>query len=724
MTSEVTVTGKLEHITFHNPETLYTVARLKPVSMEQNITIVGIFPKVLPGETVEAEGIWHQHATYGAQIKVHRLQIITPTSLEDIRTYLCSGLITGLGPKTALRIIDYFQEETIEILDRFPFRLGEVKGIGKRMTKTIAEAWAAHHTTRKLGETLAQAGVRMSMVSKIEKAYGNMALEILRENPYTLAMEFPQGGFQAADALARFWDVAEDTPARAAACIGYVLQEQISRGHTYTSFSEVQKECVEKFELSEHTWEDGLHQLISQGLVVQEDGLVEKEPVLFSEALYEAETGVARRLLTLAAAPLSFAEEKTDSIVEKILQTSAIALTQEQLCALEGVLKDRVSVIAGGPGTGKTTLIKSLFQLFSDEGKTVRLCAPTGRAARRLYEVTGQEAETIHKMLGYSPTEGVFNTDEKDPLEADVIIVDEMSMVDVVLMCQLMRAIPITARLILVGDVFQLPPVGPGNALGDILHSGKIPVYFLTEIHRQHERSLIIPNAHRIRTGIMPEFCNDEESEFYFFERLNLQSIATTVVKLCTELIPRHFDAHPLQDIQVLTPMHKGAVGTIQLNQMLQEVLNPATEDTPVSNLRFRLRDKVMHLKNNYQKEVFNGDIGMVKEINPAEKIFWVEYQDRVVQYEFAEQDEITLAYVVSVHKSQGSEYPVVILPLTSQHAPLLQRNLLYTAVTRAKKAIVLVGSPRALKMAVDNDRPDFRRSALRLFLERQGATT
>jgi len=693
---------------------LYTIAKIRPVSLEKTIVIVGIFPKITHGETLKVTGVWQEHAVYGSQIKVSHVEILTPTAIDDIRTYLSSGLIKGLGPKIAFRIIEYFQEETIHVLEKNPSRLQEVRGIGKLLSEIIAKAWQEHQTTRKLSEALILAGIRPSMIPKIEKSYGAQALLILQENPYILINEFPIEGFEIADALARSWGIAEDTPERAAACILYLLQENISRGHTYSFVEEIKRNSLSKFQITAPIWEEGLMRLFSEEAVVLVSlPQIASKDILFQKSLYDAEVGIQYRLAARSSVPLAKDESISENIVERVLRKSAIVLSSEQREALHGVLTHRVSVVTGGPGTGKTTLIKSICGLFADEGKQVRLCAPTGRAARRLFEVTGKEAETIHKMLEYSPAEGVFLVNEKEPLEADVIVVDEMSMVDVLLMHQLLKATPMTTRLILVGDVFQLPPVGPGNVLGDIVGSGKIPVYLLTEIHRQHEKSLIISNAHRVRSGQIPEIDNREEGDFYFFERSDSQSAIATILELCTKEIPRRFSIDPFSDIQILTPMHRGIVGTIQLNQLLQNALNPVSKTSALINSRLRVGDKVMHLKNNYQKEVFNGDIGMLIEMNFDEKIFKVDYQDRIVSYEFSEQDEITLAYAISVHKSQGSEYPVVVLPLTPQHAPLLQRNLLYTAVTRAKTAVVMIGSKQALKMAVENDQPDLRRSAL-----------
>lgn len=715
---ETTVEGHLERITYFNEDTHYTIARLKPTGLTSTVTVVGYLAGVSTGESIRVNGKWETHPKYGQQLKIDTFEVTLPAGLKGIRAYLGSGVIKGIGPSLASKLIKAYGTETLEVIESRPERLVEVDGIGEAKAAAIQSAWSKHHALRGLMQFLQKMGVQTSYCARIFKIYGSEAVDLIREDPYVLAEDFAGAGFVIADTIARKQGVAIENPERVRSCILHLIQQNADDGHTFAERENLVLRCENQFQVSRLACENGLDELIEAGVVhVEPIAGDPRASAVYLKELYQAESGLAERLHAMMSVPIEPVEIDSESIAKEVHQNLALNLSAEQLQVLERVFSHRIAIITGGPGTGKTTLLRSISTVFRAQGRRLQLAAPTGRAARRLAEVTRMKATTIHRLLGYNFSDNGFMRNRDNPLDTDAVIIDEASMVDTVLMHDLMAAIPLSARLILVGDVFQLPSVGPGNVLADIIGSGCIPVFYLNKIFRQDRESGIIVNAHRVREGDFPDFPEsteiDERSDFYFLEQPNPDRAAARIVELCCNQLPSEFGLDPVNDIQVLTPMHKGAVGTINLNNLLQKILNHQPVDSKATGLSFKTGDKVMHLKNNYHKEVYNGDIGKIETIDIEKSELAVNYYGKVVRYDFDEVDEITMAYAISIHKSQGSEYPAVIVPLMTQHYVLLQRNLLYTAMTRGKKIVVLIGTRKALNIALRNDKPRRRLSSL-----------
>ena len=711
----VTLKGRVERITFQNPDTHFTIARLLTDPDGHRVTILGHLLLSGRGETLEVSGQWGRHPRYGTQLKVTRYRILLPDTIDGIRRYLASGVIPGIGPKLVERLVRHFGAELLAVIETRPQELTRVRGVGAQTAARIEEGWKAHHAARQLMQFLQDNGLKPAYCGRILKALGEDALALLQEDPYSVVDALPGIGFVVADAVARNQGLPTEDPRRIRACITYLLEQAAAEGHVFLPERHLQERSRDLFEIVPEDLETVVDAMARDRALHISEGDDETGRRLYSMALYEAERGLAERLDTMLALSLPEPEIAADAIEATVTQRLAIHPSPAQQAVLQGVLRHRVAVITGGPGTGKTTLIRSLYTLFHDQGRSVCLAAPTGRAARRLSEVTRRPAATLHKLLGYNPAAGGFEKDQDDPIDADVFIVDEASMVDTLLMAQFLKAVPLTATLILVGDVFQLPSVGPGNVLQDIIASGRPAVYHLKEIFRQDEESPIVLNAHRVRHGKPPDLGVGHDLDilapFHFIEAAGAATVVRTIVDLCAHWIPDQYGLDPLDDIQVLTPVHKGDAGTINLNRVLQKHLNPDRMKSPSG---FHPGDKVMHLRNNYSKEVFNGDIGRILEVVEAREHLIVNFDGREVRYDFSDLGELTLAYAISVHKSQGSEYPAVVLPLLTQHYVMLQRNLLYTAITRGKILVVIVGSRRALEIALQNDRPRQRLSDLR----------
>ena len=710
---QIVITGRIQHVTYYNQDNHFMIARLKTDENRQTITIKGTMPSPKAGDSVEVRGTWQAHPRYGQQLAFTHFTTRLPATVEGVRNYLESGFIKGVGRKLVGRIVDHFKAETLSIIETAPDRLSEVNGIGKKTAQRILEAWQVHHAARKLIGFLEQNGVDPVHAARLLREYGNDAVEVLCNDPYRVAEDIPRFGFRIADAIVRNSDTPVDEIGRAKACLGHLLQQTEDQGHTHVAQTALLEKCQATFAVNPEVASEALSILAQAGELVVAD----EEPLVYPRDLYRAENAIARRILAMQSVPATDPPPEDRLILGAVMNRLSIALSDEQERILSQVFSHKVSVITGGPGTGKTTLVRSITAAMEATGRRVMLAAPTGRAARRLSEVTGKPSATLHKALGYNLADGQFERTEDDPLTADTVIVDEASMVDTLLMAHLIRAVPVTATLILVGDVFQLPSVGPGNVLADLIRSRTIATFELTEIFRQAERSPIVVNAHRVRKGLPPVIVAPDEAEplsdFYFFEQANPEKAVETVVSICTQQIPGHFRLDPVHDIQVLTPMHRGLVGTLNLNRTLQAELNTATDQVDIAGGRFKVGDKVMHLKNNYRKEVFNGDIGIIAGIDKENTRIDVDYDGRPVPYDFLEVDELTLAYAISVHKSQGSEYPAVVIPLLTQHYIMLQRNLLYTALTRGRQLVVIVGTQKALTIALENDRPQQRRSTL-----------
>ena len=565
---------------------------------------------------------------------------------------------------------------------------------------------------------LHQLKIPVVYASKILKHFGKEAISIIRQSPYRLVREITEIDFYTADIMAKNLGFEADAPERIRACIEYQLTRFVSDGHVFMPKSLLIEHLSSRYQIYPDMAEPALEHLASEELVILAPSDENPyETLVYPTYLFEAETGIALRLNAFLSIPLQPHNFERNRIEEELVKNIAIRPSEEQMDILEGLLSHRMAIITGGPGTGKTTLVRSIAVILTKMGKKILQAAPTGRAARRLSEVTMRKAETLHKLLRYNLATQAFDKDRDDPLEADAVIIDEASMIDTVLMFHLINAVPMTARLILVGDIFQLPSIGPGNVLSDMIKSQKIQTFELTQIFRQASESPIIANAHRIRKGRIPELPSFQTSMpktgFYFIEEKRPEAVVETITELCQTVLPQGLRINPVNDIQVITPMHKGVAGTLNLNQVLQKVMNPDTRANRSRKYRFRIHDKVMHLKNNYQKDVFNGDIGIVHEIDSDKRKVYVNFDERIVGYDEEDLDELALAYAISVHKSQGSEYPVVIVPLLTQHFLLLQRNLLYTAVTRGRYLVIIIGTGKALEIALNNDKPRQRMSCL-----------
>ncbi len=713
-----TLEGELERITYSNPETHYTIAKLKTSKTHNMVTIVGSMPAVKPGQFLKIEGTWETHPKYGQQFKIESYEETLPATISGIKKYLASGIVKGIGPSTAHRMISCFGAKTFEIIEKNPERLVEVDGVGPAKAALIGDAWKNNHAARGVMQLLQNSGVKTAYCAKILKTYGADAVNIIRNGPYRLATDIPGIGFYFADRIALTLGVSRDDTQRVRACIIHVIQQFINEGHVFIFENQLVVQCADLFSLEADITRYSIEKLSADGeLVIENAPDTSENRIVYLKEIHQAETGISNRIKALLSVPVIPPSIDAERISKEVQKKLAIALSQEQIDVLEKILSHRVVIITGGPGTGKTTLIRSVNAIFEALGKRVLLAAPTGRAARRLSEVTRRDAKTIHRLLGVNFKDGLFDKNRDNPLDADAVIIDEASMVDTLLMFHLINAVPMTAALILVGDVFQLPSIGPGNVLSDMIKSARTPIFYLKKIFRQAHKSPIVFNAHRIRQGEFPVFKpldpTEGLSEFYFIEQDDPNTVVTTILELCTKTIPERFNFDPVHEVQILTPMHKGVIGTTHLNQVLQEVLNPNPVIIETRGSTFKIGDKVMHLKNNYQKEVFNGDIGTIRTVDVKKNIFSVDFYGRTVSYDFTEMDDISLAYAISVHKSQGSEYPAVILPIMTQHFVLLQRNLLYTAITRGKKLVILIGTKKALAIALKNDTPKKRLSGL-----------
>ncbi len=712
------IEGTLERITYRNEENDFTVAKLMPSDRGQLVTIVGVFPAVSTGESLKLEGQWVTNPKYGKQFKVEGFETIIPKTLAGIERYLGSGCIKGIGSVTAKRLVSFFGLEVLEIIEKHPDRLCQVEGIGEKKAEMISRGYEEQRDIREIMIFLQAHEVTPGLAVKIYRHYGRDTLKTIRGNPYRLA-ELTGIGFKTADKIALKLGMDPRSPQRVKAAVQFVLWEGASDGHVFLPEEDVFGKIKELFSQEEIDIPLVSEQI--QALVKEKEVFIETEPggqekLIYLAPFFHAERGVARRFLDLRSWQQSLNQTGEMSKLDEEYK-----LTPQQYQALSKALEEGVLIITGGPGTGKTTTIKALIHLFEKNNIQVMLSAPTGRAARRMSEAAGREAKTIHRLLEYSYQEGEFRfvKNEENPLKTEALIVDEVSMVDLLLMYNLLKALPVGCKLILVGDMDQLPSVGAGNVLRSLIGSGVIPVVTLDKIFRQARESLITVNAHRINQGDFP-VTNEKDKDFYFIQEENPDKINQIILDLCRFRIPGYLNVDALNDIQVITPMRKTLVGVENLNKLMQESLNPPSSEKNElysGGEIFRLGDKVMQIKNNYQKEVYNGDIGKIAKLNIEEGELTVTYPDfngyREVQYSFNELDELVLSYAISVHKSQGSEYPVVILPLITQHYMLLQRNLVYTGITRARQLVVVVGTKKALGIALRNNRVEERNTLL-----------
>ncbi len=707
-----TMEGTLERLTFRNEENGYTVAKLTPTGKSYEITVVGLLGGVQVGESVRLRGLWTTHPQYGRQFEVREYTVKLPATVEGLRKYLGSGLIKGVGPVNAGRIVDYFGLRTLDVIEETPNRLREVPGIGKKRAARVTRAWEEQKQIKELMIFLQGHGVSTGLAVKIYRHYGDEAVAVIQRNPYQLEKDIYGIGFKTADQIAQKLGIAPDAPARVQAGLRYTLGRFSDDGHCFAVRAALLHQAAELLEVASETCAAQLDALLALEEVIAETLPDAAGEAIYLPPFYYAEVGVANRLRRLHTAARDrlavFQDVDWDVAFEWLDTHTGITLAEQQRAAVRMAITARVSVLTGGPGTGKTTVTRSIIELLQAKGRSVLLAAPTGRAAKRLGETTGREAKTLHRLLEFKPTEGNrFLRDQENPLNTDLIIVDEVSMVDVLLMNHLLKAVEAGTHLLLVGDVDQLPSVGPGNVLRDLIDSAALPVTRLDVIFRQAADSFIVTNAHRINGGELPLFPQGAR-DFFLFRQDDAEAAADLVLDIVARRIPAKFGYVADRDVQVLAPMHRGAVGVSALNQRLQERLNPAQPhkaETPHGSRVFRVGDRVMQIRNDYDRQVFNGDMGCVTAIDTERHTLTLDCDGEGIVYESAQLDELVHAYAVSIHKAQGSEFPVVVIPLLMQHYVMLQRNLLYTAITRAQELVVLVGDRRAIAIAVHNDK-------------------
>jgi exodeoxyribonuclease V alpha subunit len=737
-----TLSGAVERITYYNPENGYTVLRLRPdeklshrfankssLNAEGLATVVGTLPELSAGEHLRLQGQWDNHPKHGPQFKAEVCEQTLPATVAGIQGYLGSGMIKGIGPKFAERIVDKFKEETFEVIESAPQRLLDVPGIGEERVRKITAAWKEQKQVKEIMVFLHGHGVSTNLAVKIYKTYGDASLETVQKNPYQLERDIYGVGFKTADRIAQALGLPADHPSRIEAGIVFALNEMTNEGHVYVPRELLTQKAIELLAIPQELIPPAIERLAederirpemiplnekkAQGGKVSEAQAMYGTPVIYLTPLYFGEKSVAERLRDLAGA-----SSQVSTLNHSLFP--AQNLSTEQQVAVDMALTHPLSILTGGPGTGKTTCLKALIATLAEQHKTFALASPTGRAAKRLSEATGHPASTIHRLLEFSPVEG-FKHDDTNPLDLDFLVVDEASMLDLLLMNHLLKAVRPGTHVLFVGDVDQLPSVGAGDVLRDMIDSGVASVSRLTSIFRQAADSGIITNAHLINQGKFPKFAKGE-GDFFLFPAEDAASAAEWIVDVVAERIPQKFGFDSVRDVQVLSPIYRGPAGVMALNERLQERLNPPANNKLERKLFgtvFRLGDKVMQTQNNYDKDVYNGDIGFVRALDMVEQTLTVDFDGRIATYDWSETDELTLAYVVSIHKAQGSEFPVVVMPIVIQHYTMLQRNLLYTAITRARKLCVLAGNPRAISMAVRNNKVSQRFTALEWRLEK-----
>ncbi len=724
----LTLEGIVKDIVFRNELNGYTVAKLDTEDGEA--TIVGNIPIINLGETLKVEGDWVYHPTYGEQLKITNVSLVVPSTLSGIEKYLSSGLIPYIGPKTAKKIVEKFGLDTLDIIQYNPERLKEIEGIGEKKMEKIVTAFREQAEIRDIMMFLQQYGITVNYAVRIYKKYGKDTISILTENPYKLSEDIYGIGFKKADKIAENMGISKTSPFRIQGGIRFVLNNYAANGHSYVPVEELTEKTSQLLEVEGELVLDAIRDLAIKGVV--HILTVGEEIRIYYTPYHVAENNVAKKIVELSQAELKALDIDVDERISKIEEEEKIKFANKQTEAIKEAIKNGIVVITGGPGTGKTTIINAIIKIFQEEGLNVSLAAPTGRAAKRMTEATGVEAKTIHRLLEFSYMDEAmaFGRDEDSPLETDLLIVDEASMVDILLMNSLLKAIVPGTRLILVGDVDQLPSVGAGNVLRDIINSGAVKVVKLDEIFRQAKESHIVVNAHRINKGQYPIL--NKGKDFFFIKEEKPSEIVNIILELCKKRLPSYYGVDPVKDIQVLTPMKKGDVGLNSLNRHLQQVLNPKApykKEKQIGEEIFRVGDKVMQIKNNYSIEweliedgvvvergegVFNGDLGTIIDIDEEDRIMKVLFDEgKEVEYTFDQLDELKLSYAITIHKSQGSEFPIVVIPIYWGPPMLLTRNLLYTAITRAKKLVVLVGDEKYLKRMIGNNRIDKRYSSL-----------
>jgi exodeoxyribonuclease V alpha subunit len=712
--------GLVERIAFCNDENAWSVIKLSVSGRVGEVTAVGNLLGVQPGESLRLFGTWTTDRKYGEQFKVDSYVAVMPATLVGIRRYLGSGIVPGIGKVIAERLVKHFGLETLEVIDKQPDRLRVIDGIGPVRGARITKAWAKQRQVGEVMVFLQSHGISPAHATRIYKEYKDRAIAIVKDNPYQLAIDIAGIGFKSADRIAGNLGIPPTSPRRAEAGILHVLGEMAGDGHVFSPHDVLVTSASEILAIDQPVIKQAIADLCAKGHVVvvpMGDG----RTGVYLKALHVAEAGSAARIrLLLASPPRSFPIDIELAIAWFQEQRDGITLADEQKEAIRKAVTSKILIITGGPGTGKTTVVNGIIRILERKNQQILLAAPTGRAAKRMAETTGREARTIHRLLEFSPKTMSFERHADRPLDADVLVLDEASMIDIVLAHNVLKAVPRHCRLILVGDTDQLPSVGPGSVLKDLIAAGVAEVVRLRHIFRQADRSLIVANAHRVNNGQLPDTpTGAADPDFFFIERGEPSEVAATIRALVSERIPRRFHLDPIDDIQVLAPMHRGGLGVAALNVGLQALLNPSGESITRRAQTFRVGDKVMQTRNNYDLDVFNGDIGRVVRVNSTDQEVVIDYGGRRVTYDSTDLDDIVLAYACSIHKSQGSEYPCVVIPLHTQHYVMLQRNLLYTGITRGRRLVVLVGSRRALAIAVNNDKIEARNTLLSEWLRK-----
>lgn len=707
--------GYVERLTFHNSENGYTVAQLKQPKQTELTCVVGVMPGIQPGETVRCFGQWKQHLIHGRQFEVANFRVEAPADVVGIRKYLGSGLIKGIGPKYANRIVERFGTDTLAIIESAPEKLFEIAGLGAKRIEKIKTCWNDQRTIRDVMVFLQTYSVSPAFAQKIFKTYGDQSIVKVKENPYALARDIFGIGFKTADTLAQKMGIARDAVQRLDAGIEYVLSQLSNDGHVCYPVDDFLKEAEKVLEALPAQLEERLT-VLKQEERIELKEIIEKgkkRRFVWLKSLYLAEMGIARELRRLKRGSSAIRSIDKERALEWVQKELKIELASHQQQAVGYAIAHKLHIITGGPGTGKSTITNAILSITNKLTQKICLAAPTGRAAKRMSEITKFKASTIHSLLEFDFKAGGFKRNRENLLECDLMIVDEASMIDTFLMYSLLKALPDHTRVIFVGDIHQLPSVGPGNVLKDMIASLSLSVTTLTEIFRQAAGSHIITNAHRINRGIFPQIYNGQNSDFFFMECQENEEVLNTIIKLVSQRLPNRYGFNPTEDIQVLAPMKKGIIGTENLNQALQQILNPKEMALFRAGYKFQAGDKVMQIRNDYKREVFNGDIGYIQEIDAEEQQVLVRFDERDVPYDYADLDELVLAYAISVHKFQGSECPCVVMPVHTSHFMLLHRNLLYTGITRGKKLVVLVGTKKALAIAIKKDDVQKRHTSL-----------
>ena len=725
------VKGILEKIVFRNPDNDYFIGKLRSEDNDELITIVGYMLEIQPGERISITGRWIMNKKYGKQFEIVNLEVLVPTTSVGIEKYLGSGLIKGIGPVMARRIVSKFGLDTLKILNEEPERLSEIEGFADKRIELIKKEWTKQKDIREIMIFMHSYDISNSFAIKIYNNYGGNSVSILKSNPYRLIEDVTGIGFKTADKIAENLGIEKESHFRIQSGIIYLLNEITDSGNCFCPYEDFVQAAIELLDVGELKIIEAIRELENQKRIVTTEKGVKK---IYLKSIFEAELYVSDKLMEIRNYMQIYSENQiisklasslSDSeIIKKINEISAvnnIELNEDQLEAVKKSVKEKVLIITGSPGTGKSTILNIVINFFEQIGKIVVIGAPTGRASKRLNEATGKDAKTIHRLLKYQPKLNRFLKNEKDPIVADLVIIDEASMLDIRLFKALLGAVDKKSNMILVGDVDQLPAVGPGNVLADIINSKAFPVVWLEKIYRQGGKSQIIYNAHRIRDGIYPVISKSDYNDFFFIEKIVPEQVVSLILYLITDKIPSSFNYNPCSDIQVIVPTNKGIVGVNNLNKQIQEKLNKNKVSLIIGSNMYKLSDRVIQLKNNYEKEVYNGDIGFIKNIDFEMKEITVDYDGRYVNYDFSELDELSLSYAISIHKSQGSEFKCVIIPILTSHYMLLQRNLLYTALTRAREVAVLIGSKKAIGIAVNKNIVEKRYTSLKDLLLIEG---